>query len=31
MAVGLSVSFLIVPFLPSSGILIRVGFVIAER
>ena len=30
-AVGLSLSFLIVPFVLSAGIIFRVGFVIAER
>lgn len=31
LSVGVSMAFLVVPFLPSSGIVFRVGFVIAER
>lgn len=30
-AIGLGTSLLVIPFLPSTGILLRVGFVIAER
>ena len=29
--VGMALVFLLLPFLPASGILFRVGFVIAER
>ena len=31
MMVGMSLALLLLPFLPASGILLRVGFVIAER
>lgn len=31
MTVGMAMSLLLLPFLPASGILLRVGFVIAER
>ncbi|XP_062508109.1 protein O-mannosyl-transferase TMTC1-like [Corticium candelabrum] len=30
-AVGMSLAFLVVPFMPSSGVVFRVGFVVAER
>ncbi|KAL5484578.1 hypothetical protein EMCRGX_G021103 [Ephydatia muelleri] len=30
-AIGLGTSLLVIPFLPSTGVLLRVGFVIAER
>lgn len=28
---GVSLAFLLIPFLPAAGIVMRVGFVIAER
>jgi len=31
MAVGMALALLLLPFLPASGILLQVGFVIAER
>ena len=31
MAIGMALALLLLPFLPASGILVRVGFVIAER
>ena len=31
MAVGMAMALLLLPFLPASGILLQVGFVIAER
>lgn len=31
MPVGMAMALLLLPFLPASGVLLRVGFVIAER
>ena len=31
MAIGMALALLLMPFLPASGILVQVGFVIAER
>jgi Flp pilus assembly protein TadD len=31
LAVGMSLAFLVLPFIPSSGVVFRVGFVVAER
>lgn len=29
--VGMGLAFMLIPFLPSTGIIFKVGFVIAER
>lgn len=31
LAVGMSLTLLLLPFLPASGIIFKVGFVVAER